>query len=123
MRCYSYRVGISLYCMENYKQEFIKLSLEKIIRLKKYCEKNDIKFIIYNIPELRNLKDYKFQKETNIIKSFADKNNIVFLNSYEVLENHDEKDLWVTDRDHHANDFAHNIIGGYLISKISKMIN
>lgn len=103
--------------------KFIKLSLEKIIRLKKYCEKNDIKFIIHNIPELRNLKDYKFQKETNIIKSFADKNNIVFLNSYEVLENHDEKDLWVTDRDHHANDFAHNIIGSYLISKISKMIN
>ena len=28
MRSYSYRVGISLYCMENYKQEFIKLSLD-----------------------------------------------------------------------------------------------
>ena len=38
-----------------------------------FVKKNNVKLLIHNIPELRNLKNYKFDKQTNIIKNFTKK--------------------------------------------------
>ena len=59
---------------------------KEISKLNEYCKKNNIKFIIHNIPELRDLKNYQFEKETNLIKDFAEENKIIFLNSIEDLK-------------------------------------
>ena len=80
-------------------------------------QKNNIKFIIHNIPELRDLKNYQFEKETSLIKEYAIKNNITFFNSFENLKNYNEKSLWITFEDSHANDKAHSIIAEYLYEK------
>ena len=93
-----------------------------IKKLKQYCEKNNIVFIINNIPELKDLKNYKFFKETNLIKSFAKNNGIYFFNSMNDLKNFDEKSLWVSEEDRHANNKAHKIISNFLYNKILSLI-
>lgn len=94
-----------------------------ILKLNEYCKKNNIKFIIHNIPELRNLKNYQFENETNQIKNFAKKNNIKFINSHEDLLNYEEKDLWVSPSDPHANDKAHQIIANFLFRELNSIID
>tara|TARA_Y100001970_G_scaffold241897_1_gene305846 strand:- start:834 stop:1763 length:930 start_codon:yes stop_codon:yes gene_type:complete len=109
---------------ESYMNEKIKEKVfEKILKLKNYCEQNNIRLIIHNIPELRDLKNYKFENETRIIKEFSNNNNIKFINSYETLKNYNENDLWVTKADSHANDNAHKIIAGFISSKVEKYLD
>lgn len=93
-------------------------TFDEILKLKEFCKKNDINFIIHNIPELKDLKNYKFNKETEIIKGFAEKQGIKFVNSFQILKNYEEKLLWVTRKDLHANDFAHELIGKYLYKNL-----
>ncbi len=108
----------------NYKNEkIIEISLNKILKLNNYCKKNNIKFLIHNIPELRNLNNYKFNEETNIIKNFADKNKIKFIDSYDVLKKFKPEELWVTKLDPHANDKAHLIMANFILKKISYILN
>lgn len=95
-------------------EKILNETFDEILKLKKFCMNNDIKLIINNIPELKDLKNYKFIKETEIISTFAENNGIKFINSYQILKNYDEKLLWVTNKDLHANDFAHSLIGEYL---------
>ena len=79
--------------------------------------------MIHNIPELRNLSHYKFNEETNIIKNFADKNKIKFIDSYDVLKKFKPEELWVTKLDPHANDKAHLIMANFILKKISYILN
>ena len=90
---------------------------DKILILKKYCIKNDIKFVIHNIPELRNLKNYTFSSETILIEKFAKNNDIQFINSLDLLKFYNEESLWVTKKDSHANDKAHKIIADFFVEK------
>ena len=99
-------------------KNLIEKTFSKINELNNYCVENKILLIINNIPELTNLKNYKFENQTKLIKDFSDKNNIFFLDSFVALKNYDSKSLWVTEKDHHANDKAHKIIGEFLYEKI-----
>ncbi len=104
---------------KQFDDDEIKLNtFAKILQLKKYCDDNKIKFLIHNIPELRNLKKYSFQNETDLLERFALKNNIKFINSINVLKDFDEESLWVTKQDSHANDKAHDLIADFFIKKI-----
>ena len=112
------------YYSDNYLNiEIKKETLLLIDKLNKYCLKNNIKFIIHNIPELRDLNNYKFYKETKIIKDFASSKNILYLDSLNELKKHDPKSLWVTVLDPHANDKAHGIIANYLFESLENFLN
>ena len=112
------------YYSDNYLNEEIKKeTLLLIDKLNRYCLKNDIKFVIHNIPELRDLNNYKFYKETQIIKDFASLKNILYLDSLSELKKHDSKSLWVTVLDPHANDKAHSIIAKYLFENLENFLN
>jgi hypothetical protein len=100
-----------------------KKTLLRLTELKKFCDENNIKLIIHNIPELRDLNSYKFNRETDIIKKFSENNDIDFVDSIEVLNKYEGEELWVTKEDPHANDKAHKIIADFLIKEISKNIN
>jgi len=109
---------------DSYKnKEIHQKTLNKILQLNYYCKENSIKFIIHNIPELRDLKNYKFKNETKIISEFSVKNDITFLNSHSILKNYNPQDLWVTELDPHANDKAHDIIADFLLDKIAIYVN
>ena len=108
----------------NYLNEEMKNeTLNQISKLNNFCLERDIKFIIHNIPELRDLDNYKFREETVIIKNFAASKNILFLNSHNDLQEHNEESLWVTKLDPHANDKAHKIISDFLYKNIKKYLN
>ena len=113
----------SFYSKSFNDDKFIQLTLDRIGELNAYCKKNKIKFIIHNIPELRDLDNYKFIKETQIIENFAKINNIKFLNSHKELRNFNEEELWVTVKDPHANDLAHKIIGNFLKKELKSILN
>ena len=102
---------------------FRKKTFSNILKLKNYCDRNNIKFVIHNIPELRNLKDYKFKRQTEDLKKFAQDNNISFVNSYNALKKYNEEDLWVSLRDPHANDKAHLIIANFLFQNLNQYFN
>ena len=109
---------------KNYLNEQIKNeTLVLINKLNNFCLERNIKFIIHNIPELRNLNNNMFQKETSIIENFAASKNILFLNSHNDLKKHNEESLWVTKLDPHANNKAHKIISEYLLKNIQKYLN
>ncbi len=86
--------------------------------MSEYCNKNNVPFVINNIPELRDLKNYQFEEETNLIEKFAIENNIIFLNSIEILKNNDEESLWVSAEDPHLNDKAHLLIANFLYKEL-----
>jgi hypothetical protein len=102
---------------------FIRSTLDKILTLNNYCKEQNIKFVIHNIPELRDLDSYKFNKETKLIENFAKKYGIKFINSHIILKQYEEEKLWVTVKDPHANDFAHKIIGQYLSNSLKSILN
>ena len=127
-----YKILIKLSLIDNWEnfykktfadEKFVKKSLNEIIKLNNYCNKNNILLIINNIPELRNLMNYKFSSETQIIKNFSKENNIMFIDSYDILKNHAEETLWVSNEDTHANDKAHLLISKFLEKKLEGKIN
>ena len=107
----------SLYNNDQIKDEIF----ANILKLKNYCKENNINFIIHNIPELRNLKNYQFKRETDQLKNFALDNDIKFINSHKNLIEFNEKDLWVSSSDPHANDKAHKIIADFLLKELNKI--
>ncbi len=122
-----YKIMIHLSLINNWEsfykdtfknEDLIKKSLDQISKLSNYCNDNNILFIINNIPELRDLKNYKFINETKIIKEYAKANNIKYINSFDILKEHDESTLWVTKEDSHANNKAHLLISRFIKSKI-----
>ena len=80
-------------------------------------------FVINNIPELRDLKNYKFLKETKIIRNFSDQNDIMFIDSFDILKNHPEETLMVSKEDAHSNDKAHLLIAEFLKNKLFSKLN
>ena len=107
----------NFYSKSFYNDDFRLNTFSKILELKNYCIKNNIRFVIHNIPELRDLKKYNFTNETDLIEKFSKENKIEFINSHEVLRNYDEKSLWVTNQDSHANNKAHELIFKFLAEK------
>ena len=93
-----------------------------ILNLEKYSEENNIKFFVHFIPELHDLKNYPFISEHNIIKKFLSKNSIKYIDGLDYLQNENEKKLWVSVYDTHANEKAHKIIGEYLLEYLKKEI-
>ena len=104
-------------------KEFVNKSLNQIKRLNDYCNKKNIMFVINNIPELRDLKNYKFLKETEIIRNFSDQNDIMFIDSFDILKNHQEETLMVSKEDAHSNDKAHLLIAEFLEKKLFSKLN
>ena len=127
-----YKILIKLSLIDNWEnfykktfadEKFVKKSLNEIIKLNNYCNQNNILLIINNIPELRNLINYKFSSETRIIKNFSKENDIIFIDSYDILKNHAEETLWVSNEDTHANDKAHLLISKFLEMKLEGKIS
>ena len=100
-------------------EEFIEKSLNLIKKLNEYCKKEKIIFVINYMPELRGMKNYKYNKQIKILENFSKQNKIKFINSLDILQNYEDKTLWVTKEDSHYNDKAHLLISKFLKEKLS----
>ena len=104
-------------------EEFIEKSLNLIKKLNEYCKKEKIIFIINYMPELRNMKNYKFNKQIEIMENFSKQNGIKFINGLDILQNYEDNTLWVTKEDSHYNDKAHLLISKFLKRKLAFELN
>jgi len=121
---YSLKDDWSKFYAKTFKDaNFVKKTFLEIIKLNNYCKERNIHFVINNIPELRDLNNYKFSNETKLIKNFAIENNIAFIDSIEILKKNDEKTLWVSPEDPHANNKAHLLIADFLYQKLFTIFN
>ena len=91
-----------------------RLARESIARLAGYCDVNEIRLIIVNIPELRELNDYPFADVTNKLEAFAASQQAEFVDLLPALRGQPASTLWVTEPDPHPNARAHEIMGRYL---------
>ena len=99
-------------------KEFVEVSLNLIEKLNEYCKKEKIIFVINYIPELRGMKNYKYNKQIKILENFSKQNEIKFINSLDVLQNYEDETLWVTKEDSHYNDKAHLVVSKFLKKKL-----
>ena len=99
------------------------MSLNLIEKLNEYCKKEKIIFVINYIPELRGMKNYKYNKQIKILENFSKQNKIKFINSLDVLQNYEDETLWVTKEDSHYNDKAHLLISKFLKRKLAFELN
>jgi len=100
--------------------EILNETIDEINKLNNFCIRKSISFYVNFIPELRDLKNYNFNKETNQIKTLLKKNNIKYYDSINSLKEYEEIDLWVSKNDSHANNTAHKIIADFLFQNIFK---
>jgi len=105
-----------LYSMENL--ENLKANRDSIRELIALCKKNEIELLIVNIPELRNLREYRFSQATEHIKSLAEEARVPFLDMLVAFTDHEPESLWVKPEDPHANAKANSIIAEQLYKKV-----
>ena len=106
----------NLYSSENSKNlAATEKAIKELINL---CKDNGIRLLIVNIPELRALKRYKFQKATSFIRSLAEQENVSFLDLLPALVEYDPESLWVSLEDPHASELANGIIAEKIYDKI-----
>ncbi len=104
-------------------EKFVKESLNLLKEINEYCKEKKIIFVINYMPELRGIKNYKFNKQIKIMENFAKQNGIKFVNSLNILQNYEDLTLLVTKEDSHYNDKAHLLISKFLKRKLAFELN
>ncbi|MFO1082495.1 MAG: SGNH/GDSL hydrolase family protein [Reyranellaceae bacterium] len=87
------------------------------------ASKLDAKVIVYNIPELRELKPYPFQDVTDKVRAVADKAGMPFVDLLPSVENLDPASLWVTVPDPHPNGKAEIIFAQAMLPRLTEMLD
>jgi lysophospholipase L1-like esterase len=92
--------------------ELVKNFNNKIISIKKESKDLDSKLIIINIPELHDLKNYKFEKSQNLFLNISRNNNITYYDCFDFINDSISKSsfLWVSKEDVHPNELGHKLI-------------
>ena len=85
------------------------------------CKNYNIKLLIVNIPDLRNLENYKYDFVSRYIEGDANELNLELLDLFHSVKNFNSKKLWVSFEDPHSNTFANNIFAKAIYNKINSM--
>ena len=101
------------------KSDKVTKNADAISRLAQLCKVNNVKLLIVNIPDLRDLSDYKYNFVSKYIKGIADELNIAFLDLFHSVKDEDSKKLWVSYEDPHSNGFANNIFATAIYNKLN----
>ena len=83
-----------------------KQSRAEIERLAAFCKANNIRLIIANTPELRDIVKYRFEHVTEMVRKTAQDAGVEFVDLRPTLAGVAESRLWVTAPDPHPNAFA-----------------
>jgi lysophospholipase L1-like esterase len=111
---------LSLYSQENaVNLAENEKAIKELINL---CRTHQIKLVIVNIPELRSLKQYQFDKATMHIKDLAAEGKVPFLDLLPALVGQEAESLWVSEEDPHASELANRIIAEEIYDKIAPVI-
>ena len=81
------------------------------------------KLIVFNIPELRELKPYPFADVTAKVKAVVDAQGVTFVDLLPGVENLEPSTLWVTVPDPHPNANAMTAFTRDMISRLQPMLD
>ena len=79
--------------------------------------------IVFNIPELRELKPYPFDDVTAKVRAVVEGEGITFVDLLPTVENLDPASLWVTVPDPHPNDVANKAFARRMTSEILPLLD
>ncbi len=85
-----------------------------IAKLAAYCREHNIRLVMTNIPELRELKDYPFMDVQAKLQSVAEEDGIEYVDLLPAVQAEDPKTLWVTVPDPHPDALAQSLMAQYL---------
>jgi len=119
------RPGWEKYYSNLYKKTSLgRIETEKSIKtLADYSKKNDIKLIVVNYPELRNLKKYPFKIVQDFTNEIAKTVGATYVDLLDIVKGTDESKLWVTREDPHPNGYANTIFAEPIYLAVKKIIS
>ena len=79
--------------------------------------------VVFNIPELRELKPYPFADITAKVRTVVERERVPFVDLLPTVENLEPSSLWVTVPDPHPNGKAKSAFARGMIPKISAMLD
>jgi len=85
-------------------------SRQALVDLSALCRARNIKLMVVNIPELRELKQYPFPQATEFVRSVVAAQGVSFLDLAPSLVTEEPASLWVSPQDPHASIKANGII-------------
>tara|TARA_A100001037_G_scaffold288225_1_gene298589 strand:- start:346 stop:1131 length:786 start_codon:yes stop_codon:yes gene_type:complete len=87
---------------------------KSIEKLAQFCLNRNIRLIIVNYPELRQLNGYPFTKINQKLALFANRTGAEYLNLLSAVQLRNPQELWVTPADPHPNAAANELFESYL---------
>lgn len=87
-------------------------------KLADYCQAHDVRLLVASFPELHDVKHYRFQEITDLMKQASDEDNIAFIDLLDSVRNEDSSSLWVTVPDPHPNSRADKLFADALYQKL-----
>lgn len=84
---------------------------------------NNIKIIVFHLPELRELKPYPFQDVTDKVRKVVEANGMPFIDLLPTVQNMDPASLWVTVPDPHPNGKADTAFTDGMLKELMPMLD
>src|SRR5262249_8857800 len=87
---------------------------EHLRKLTDYCKSHGIRLLVASLPELHDVKNYRLQEITDLVRQAADENGVAFIDLLQSVSNQDSSNLWVTPSDPHPNSLANKFFADAL---------
>jgi lysophospholipase L1-like esterase len=89
-------------------------------RLAEATKASGVKLVIVNLPELHDVKNYRFGRVTDLVRQAAEENGAVFVDMLPAMVDQQSSKLWVTPPDPHPNSYANELIAKALFAALPK---
>jgi len=94
---------------------------QAIKNLASYCKANKIVLLIASLPELHDVKNYRFQRVTDLLRQTAAETDTPFVDLLPYLQDQEASTLWVSPTDPHPNGFADALIANGLFAALHNL--
>lgn len=90
-------------------------------RLAAVTKASGIKLVIVSLPELHDVKNYRFGRVTDLVRQAAEENGAAFADVLPAMADQPASKLWVTPPDPHPNSYANELIAKALFTALRKL--
>jgi lysophospholipase L1-like esterase len=90
-------------------------------RLAQATRADGSKLVIVNLPELHDVKNYRFGRITDLVRQAAEENGATFVDVLPAMADTPSSKLWVTPPDPHPNAYANELIAKAVFAALRKL--
>jgi len=90
-------------------------------RLAEASKASGAKLVIVNLPELHDVKNYRFGRVTDLVRQAAEEHGAAFVDVLPAMADQQSSKLWVTPPDPHPNAYANELIAKALFAALPKL--